>query len=446
MRYGNDNAAQGLEAATRATDGFEVTSLLSDKHNQQRSNGGPHSFEAQSRYPSDPEKDQQLLRLPYELLRKNFKVAQLSVERDSTAVKQSLKDTAQACLNNSSTPDEVLKNLDSMIARMRGLKRKLAACAEEEKRLQSHSQARVRHLGALYSMQSLDDVKYEAWSRTRLDRLLVDYMLRNGYVQSATALAQEKQIEELVDTGTFMQMGKIRDSLRNGRVNEVLAWCTENKKELRRMGSKLEFMVRFQQYIELVRTRDQAKLQDAIVHAKKYLLPSKDLYPSEVKQAAGLLAFPPEAGLAIYTNLYAAHRWEDLAKLFMETHNTLLSIPAVPLLHIALSAGLSALKTPSCHSSHLSSSASPSSSSSITSSVCPICSTELNALARNVPYANHTSSRVDPDAVLLPNSRVYGRAKLEDYSRKAGLDKGFVKDLTTGMVFEIANAKKVYIS
>lgn len=258
------------------------------------------------------------MRLPYELLRKNFKVAQLSVERDSTAVRQSLKDTANACLSNSSTPDEVLKNLDSMIARMRGLKRKLAACADEEKRLQRHSQARIKHLGALYSMQSLDDVKYEVWSRTRLDRLLVDYMLRNGYVQSATALAEEKQIEELVDTGTFMQMGKIRDSLRNGRVNEVLAWCTENKKELRRMGvstrkpkvtsiatdrsqSKLEFMVRFQQYIELVRTRDQGKLQDAIVHAKKYLLPSKDLYPSEVKQAAGLLAFPPEARLATYS-------------------------------------------------------------------------------------------------------------------------------------------------
>lgn len=245
------------------------------------------------------------------------------MERDSTAVRQSLKDTANACLSNSSTPDEVLKNLDSMIARMRGLKRKLAACADEEKRLQRHSQARIRHLGALYSMQSLDDVKYEVWSRTRLDRLLVDYMLRNGYVQSATALAQEKQIEELVDTGTFMQMGKIRDSLRNGRVNEVLAWCTENKKELRRMGvstkkpelmiiftdrsqSKLEFMVRFQQYIELVRTRDQGKLQDAIVHAKKYLLPSKDLYPLEVKQAAGLLAFPPEARLATYSVRIAA--------------------------------------------------------------------------------------------------------------------------------------------
>jgi macrophage erythroblast attacher len=180
--------------------------------------------------------DQPLLRLPYELLRKNFKVAQLSVERDSTAVRNGLKDTANASLSNSSSPDEVLKNLDSMISRMRGLKRKLTACADEEKRLQQNSQARIKHLGELYSMQSLDDVKYERWSRTRLDRLLVDYLLRNGYSQSAAALAQEKGIERLVDTDTFVQMSKIRDSLRSGRVNEALAWCAENKKELRRMG------------------------------------------------------------------------------------------------------------------------------------------------------------------------------------------------------------------
>lgn len=177
-----------------------------------------------------------MLRLPYELLRKNFKVAQLSVERDSAAVRNSLKDTANACLSNSSSPDEVLRNLDSMISRMRGLKRKLTSCADEEKRLQQHSLARIRHLGELYSMQSLDDVKYEAWSRTRLDRLLVDYLLRNGYIQSAAALAREKDIEQLVDTETFMQMSKVRDSLRDKRVNEALAWCTENKKELRRMG------------------------------------------------------------------------------------------------------------------------------------------------------------------------------------------------------------------
>ena len=57
--------------------------------------------------------------------------------------------------------------------------------------------------------------------------------------------------------------------------------------------SNLEFMLRFQQYIELVRTQDQAKLLESIAHAKKYLLPFRESYPKEVQQACGLLAFPP---------------------------------------------------------------------------------------------------------------------------------------------------------
>lgn len=161
------------------------------------------------------------------------------MEKDSAAVRNNLKETANASLSNASTPDDVLKNLDSMINRMRGLKRKLASCAEEETRLLQHSQSRVKHIGELYSMQSLDDVKYEAWSRTRLDRLMVDSMLRNGYKESATALAREKGIEELVDVDTFVQMIRIRESLRSGKVTEALAWCTENKKELRRTGVSL---------------------------------------------------------------------------------------------------------------------------------------------------------------------------------------------------------------
>lgn len=84
-------------------------------------------------------------------------------------------------------------------------------------------------------MQSLDDVKYEEWSRTRLDRLLVDYLLRYGYKESASALAREKGIGELVDVETFVQMSRIRESLRSGRVTEALAWCIENKKDLKKM-------------------------------------------------------------------------------------------------------------------------------------------------------------------------------------------------------------------
>lgn len=391
--------------------------------------------------------DQPLLRLPFELLRKNFKVAHFNVEKESAAVKATLKDTTTAALNQSSSPDDVLKNVDSMLARMRGLKRKLTACAEEESRLQQQSQSRVRHLGELYGMQSLDDVKYEDWSRTRLDRLLVDYLLRNGYKESATALAREKGIEDLVDVDTFVQMSRIRESLQNGVVTEALAWCQENKKELRKMESNLEFMLRFQQYIELVRTQDHPK--ESIAHARRHLLPYKDSYPKEVQQAAGLLAFAPGTRAEAYSELYSQNRWASLSNLFMQTHNSLLSLPSVPLLHIALSAGLSALKTPSCHSSHhhvATSSISPTSASSLTTSICPICSVELNDLARNVPYAHHTKSHVESDLVLLPNGNIYGLERLEEYSRKAGLDEGLVKDLRNADTFGIETVKKVYIS
>lgn len=124
-----------------------------------------------------------------------------------------------------------------MITRMRGLKRKLNTCVEEENRLHQHSLSRIKHLGELATMQSLDDVKYENWSRTRLDRLLVDYLLRNGFKESAVALAKEKGIQDLVDVDIFVQMSRIRDSLRNGKVTEALAWCSENRKELREMDS-----------------------------------------------------------------------------------------------------------------------------------------------------------------------------------------------------------------
>ena len=59
-------------------------------------------------------------------------------------------------------------------------------------------------------------------------------------------------------------------------------------------------MLRFQQYIELVRSRDQAKLLEAIAHGKKFLVPFKDTYPRELQQAWGLLAIPPGVREAAY--------------------------------------------------------------------------------------------------------------------------------------------------
>ncbi|KAK0621511.1 CTLH/CRA C-terminal to lish motif domain-containing protein [Bombardia bombarda] len=392
--------------------------------------------------------DQSLLRLPYELLRKNFRTAHFNFEKDSSHVKTLLKETATGSLNGKTSPQDVVKNLDMMLSRMRGLKRKLSVQAEEESRLYRQVDARVSHLRELEDMHTVEDVKYEAWSRQRLDRLVVDYLLRHGYSNSACTLADTRQMHDLVDINTFVAMNKIRKSLENGSVQEALAWCSENKKELRRMQSDLEFMLRCQQYIEMRRSGSgsPAKMAEAIAHAKKFIVPFSDTYPEEVRHIAGLLAFLPDTTQEPYASWYSAERWTRLAHAFVEAHNKLLNLPSFPLLHIALSSGLSALKTPACHSSQATSSSQPSHSTSLTTSVCPICSTELNELARKVPYAHHSKSHVEHDLLLMPNGRVYGKGRLEEYAVKAGLPSGQFKDLVTGELYTSDKLKKVFIT
>ena len=112
---------------------------------------------------------------------------------------------------------------------MQGLKRKMDALHQEEKVLRAHSRRRLLHLQDLYEIPNLADVKYDEWSRTRLNRLLVDYLLRCGYEESARALAREKGIEELVDLRVFEQCHTIERSLRNKSTTECLAWCADNR-------------------------------------------------------------------------------------------------------------------------------------------------------------------------------------------------------------------------
>lgn len=121
-----------------------------------------------------------------------------------------------------------------MISRMQGLKRKMENLHEEEKRIQIQSRKRIQHLETLHQIPNLADVKYDQWSRVRLDRLLVDYMLRSGHVESAKALAREKDIEDLVDLSVFAQCQRIADSLRHGETKDALQWCGENKAALKK--------------------------------------------------------------------------------------------------------------------------------------------------------------------------------------------------------------------
>lgn len=230
--------------------------------------------------------DQPLLRLPHELLRKNLKLAQRQIEMTNKSMTSAL----QATSNQS--PADTLASLDATLAKAQNLKRKLEALQAEEQILHRQQRARIQHLQELHEIPSLADVKYDNWSHTRLDRLLVDYLLRQGYAESARELAQEKGIEDLVDVGVFEECGKIEKGLRQGKTKDCLSWCNENKQALKKIGSNLELELRLQEFIEMARSGDMPKLMEAILHARKHLASGQDAEFG--LRAGGLLAHPPD--------------------------------------------------------------------------------------------------------------------------------------------------------
>jgi macrophage erythroblast attacher len=182
--------------------------------------------------------EQPLLRVPYELSRNNFKSAQRQIQQSQEKVDELLKTGLKNA--NPSDPTATLASLDQAIARLQTSKRKLESLDEGQQTCVKQLEARITHLDQLYQIPTLADVKYEQWSRTRLDRLLVDYMLRNGYTKSAKDLASEKKIEDLTDIEEFEYARRIERSLRSeSRVDLALAWCGENKLNLKKLNVRL---------------------------------------------------------------------------------------------------------------------------------------------------------------------------------------------------------------
>jgi len=288
------------------------------------------------------------VRMPYELSRRNFKNAQRVIEHHSSTL-------TTALAGASKTPDPTAA-LDSIISKMQGLKRKLEVLHDEELRIHKAARARLSHLQSLYSIPSLTSVQYDEWSRTRLSRLLVDYLLRSGFSSSAAHLASSKGITDLVDVEPFVACHKIEKSLRGGRSTAAaLEWCKEHGKELKKMGGRLEFELRLQQYIELVREGHELgmagaddegvrigngggekKLVEAMSHAKKWLAGSGDA--ELLQRAAGLLAFRPWEGVEPYAAcLFPTDLWWIVANLVVT--DVILTHPLdTPLLALPLNA------------------------------------------------------------------------------------------------------------
>jgi len=119
--------------------------------------------------------------------------------------------------------------------------------------------------------------------------------------------------------------------------------CEENGPRLRKGKSRLQFQLRVQEFVELVR-RDEVPA--ALAHARTHLVPWAASEMAEVQRVVALLVFRAHTTCARYAGLLEAQQWDALAQLFCTELYRLNCLPRLSALEVHLQAGLTALKSP----------------------------------------------------------------------------------------------------
>ncbi|OWM87557.1 hypothetical protein CDL15_Pgr022669 [Punica granatum] len=373
--------------------------------------------------------EHQFLRVPFEHYKKSIRANHRVVEKEVSSVISGVGEVADSA---DVSRDEAVDRLSSLVSRLQGLKRKL----EEESRTE-HLQAQ-RCRARLDHLESADSENLSDWNNTRLKRILVDYMLRMSYYDTAVKLAETSNIQDLVDLDVFQEAKRVIDALQNKEVGPALAWCAENKARLKKSKSVFEFQLRLQEFIELVRAENYTR---AIAYARKYLAPWGATHMKEVQRVMATLAFKSSTECATYKVLFEPKQWELLVDLFKQEFCRLYGMTVEPLLNIYLQAGLSALKTPYCYEDDC-------------SKEDPLSQESFRKLAMPLPYSKQHHSKLvcyitkelmdtENPPLVLPNGYVYSTKALEEMAKK---NDGKITCPRSGLVCNYTDLVKAYIS
>lgn len=223
--------------------------------------------------------EQSLLRVPVESMRKTSRTASKTADKEINAIETSLK-KVKTTAGGAGKREDKLKAIEMSLKKLDSVKNKvrfrvilvtradrstatadptfaderiiprppklmnviplvcvqLQDCHAAQKSLVESSRTRINHIQQLESLSSFDSRAYITWAHIRLQRHLVDYLLRRGYAESAQALAKDEHLDGLsdVDIDLFKDLQRIEDALRSGSATEALIWCKDNSSTLKK--------------------------------------------------------------------------------------------------------------------------------------------------------------------------------------------------------------------
>ncbi|CAH2059602.1 unnamed protein product, partial [Iphiclides podalirius] len=380
------------------------------------------------------------LKVPYEVFNKKYRNAQRILDVEARQISSAAGELDTTSKKSGVTAGEIDTILGGMVEKLKTMKRKASEAISEEVQAAYVCKKRLEHLKEQASAQqepASAQASLTHWRKVRLDRMLVDYFLRNGYYDSAGKLADAKNLRELTNVDIYQAAAEVERELAARRTARCLQWCADNKSKLRKLSSTMEFNIRIQEFIELVR---EDRRLEAVRYAKKHFSNYEEGQLQDIQHCMGMLAFPKDTDVEPYRSLLEVGRWRALVAQFRWEHARLLHPARLPLLPVALQLGLAALNTPQCFSE------------STKVSSCPACAAPLNALARTLPHAHCSHSRLvcrisrEPlnehnQPMVLPNGQVYGEKALKEMMK----EHGSIICPKTKEVFCMKRVEKVYV-
>ncbi|KAK0208102.1 lish motif-containing protein [Desarmillaria ectypa] len=128
-------------------------------------------------------------------------------------------------------------------------------------------------------------------SKTDLNRLIMDYLVIEGYKSAAEEFSQEANLTPPVDFESIESRMSIREALQRGDVEDAITRVNDLNPEILDTNPALYFHLQQQKLIEFIR---HGRIADALRFAQEELAPRGEESPeflTELERTMALLAF-----------------------------------------------------------------------------------------------------------------------------------------------------------
>ncbi|KFM69936.1 hypothetical protein X975_06017, partial [Stegodyphus mimosarum] len=167
------------------------------------------------------------------------------------------------------------------------------------------------------AIEKSDDLSVSEWlekirslhmQRADMNRLIMNYLVTEGFKGAAEKFRIESGIQPTVDLDTLDERIKIRDAIQNGKIQEAIHLVNNLHPELLDCDRYLFFHLQQQHLIELIRERN---IEEALKYAQEQLAErgeeNKEVL-SELERTLALLAFDEPERSPFGDLLHPSHR------------------------------------------------------------------------------------------------------------------------------------------